>query len=1080
MASDQNGHDKQQRYGSTVDLLGYDDYASSLWDRIAQALDRDLLTGQLGDDPMVVGLFGEWGSGKSDLLGRIYDCALNHQNQRANRRALDNGFGLTIPVLFQPWKYEHEEHLHVPMMLHILQALKDGLKHGQTNLEKWAQSLQGPGDLVVKAMPRIVDLLEKTVLATVAVLGAGPTAGMVVGVPAAKGLAAWLPNFKKSNAVVSETVRYTDAGHYFYEIHKVLKAVTRPGQHDGYLQGIQIGNTRIAINFVVFVDDLDRCLPEKAVSVLELIKTVFNIESFAFVLALDDEVIERGIGHRYKEYALQNKKVDMPITGFEYLEKIVHLPFRLPALTRTDALTFLRSKENDLLAMYPVDRRPSAWFAPRLVLVHGERQTQFEIDLAQLVLNSFDAYVPRKLLRAVELFHQVTRIADVRGKSLDMTLGGAIDARLVMAFVLLQLFQPELYRCMRRTRVGFDVLRDNFASEELSAVFSNHELLRWACYGHPGSVSDEAFKEGYEGESNAIRTSREALPIAVGEAVQHIARLTREKRFPAQHVRLPMVERMLEHRGAQRHAFDALKLFAALHASHLTTPLSKNSTHSYFSLLARPVALDSDADGDVVRRKMTVASEVMPSGASTTDVQPNVERLSTPIVGDLVQLNDPTAVANSLMSAERRIQEDVVNLAGLRSGQMIADESATLLLAKVRAPLDEGVSPVELLIDEMRQGRQRQLLRGLLRLSPFLPEGQTAQFWSLVDGCMTLPKNPSDLADDPKLCALYADVRSALKCDQRFDPEHPWLLRERFPGHNEVDEPLPGFVRIPLGHFTMGHKSDMADNGVHVFNLHDDFFIARTLTTVAQFELFVSDGGYQAGVEIWGVQGLDWREGRFNSPGADSSERHLLTIRADEKRLEPWEWNLQRPHRSRPVCGVNWFEARAYARWLNKVMRKDIEGVSALTDYAVMLPSEPQWERAARASDLQSSDLRNWPWGDDDKNAAKLANIQASDIARACSVGVFAPNPIGLYDMAGNLSEWMDNLYAPSTDGRLRPSRDQVLFAYENAEKSSQPALRGGSWHVRPEGARCSFRDRTHPDNYINIIGFRVVLSLGE
>jgi predicted KAP-like P-loop ATPase len=102
------------------------------------------------------------------------------------------------------------------------------------------------------------------------------------------------------------------------------------------------------INFVVFIDDLDRCLPEKAVQTLELIKTVFNVESFAFVLALDDEVIERGIGHCYKDYELQDKKPKMPITGFEYLEKIVHLPFRLPELTREQAMDLIRIKELEL------------------------------------------------------------------------------------------------------------------------------------------------------------------------------------------------------------------------------------------------------------------------------------------------------------------------------------------------------------------------------------------------------------------------------------------------------------------------------------------------------------------------------------------------------------------------------------------------------------------------------------------------------------------------------------------------------------------------------------------------------------
>lgn len=101
-------------------------------------------------------------------------------------------------------------------------------------------------------------------------------------------------NFKKAPTGVTGAIKYGDEGRYFYDVHRVLKAVTRPAEHHGYLQDVVI-NTRIAVNFVVFVDDLDRCLPEKSVAVLELIKTVFNVESFAFVLALDDEVIERGI-----------------------------------------------------------------------------------------------------------------------------------------------------------------------------------------------------------------------------------------------------------------------------------------------------------------------------------------------------------------------------------------------------------------------------------------------------------------------------------------------------------------------------------------------------------------------------------------------------------------------------------------------------------------------------------------------------------------------------------------------------------------------------------------------------------------
>ena len=109
--------------------------------RIEQALNRDTITGKLGDDPLVVGIFGEWGAGKSFLLGRILKHAFKFEQGRIDLRnggmlGGNEGFGLTVPVLFQPWKYEHEEHLHVQLMLHILEALKRDLAASKSITER--------------------------------------------------------------------------------------------------------------------------------------------------------------------------------------------------------------------------------------------------------------------------------------------------------------------------------------------------------------------------------------------------------------------------------------------------------------------------------------------------------------------------------------------------------------------------------------------------------------------------------------------------------------------------------------------------------------------------------------------------------------------------------------------------------------------------------------------------------------------------------------------------------------------------------------------------------------------------------
>ncbi len=361
----------------------------------------------------------------------------------------------------------------------------------------------------------------------------------------------------------------------------MLKAVTRPGKYPD-LHGRILLNGMFRVNFVVFVDDLDRCLPEKAVAVLELIKTIFNVESFAFVLALDEEVIERGIGHRYKEYALVNKKPQMPITGFEYLEKIVHLPFRLPALTRGQAIAFVRTIELRVEGdadLHWFDAESGNQAGSRLSDAdHAKLGSADELSkrafsgtrtgndpnseppVLRLLLASFDAYVPRKLLRAVELWHQICRVARARGiaqpagtaaswQRLHEGRSISIDTRVVFALAVLQLFQPELFRFMRRRVEAFPVLLRSMAGSTAAAdglnkvECSDVDLWSWA-----------SFREGEKDKAAYRRPTTEEATVAL------IATLSSENAYQAQHIRLRIAERLVEHFTVQRHVFNPLRL----------------------------------------------------------------------------------------------------------------------------------------------------------------------------------------------------------------------------------------------------------------------------------------------------------------------------------------------------------------------------------------------------------------------------------------------------------------------------------------------------------------------------------------
>jgi formylglycine-generating enzyme required for sulfatase activity len=1130
------------------DYLGYGVYADTLWARIETALNKDQPTPNgetnLGDDPLVVGIFGEWGAGKSRLLKLILENAQDLEDQMAKRRAEnDAGYDLSVAVLFQPWKYEHEPHLLVPLFLHILAALSDTLKGGRTPWEKRTQAMNEWWEKLKPHVSDAVDGFETLHESALEAFELVEPTGVGFGMRAAKLLSKALPKNKVKRNLRKE-FKYAADGRHYYDIHEHLKNITRPKKHEDLRDGKNISQN-IKINFVIFIDDLDRCLPEKAVETLELIKTVFNLESFAFVLALDEEVVERGIGHRYKDYALAGKKPEMPITGFEYLEKIVHLPFRLPALTKVQALDFIKKYESDLLASkiaaLPAGeakeraQNRKAWFVERTE--HSKTQApsgldinestesatenepkgmrsagmggresslQYKLHLGQFVVNCFDAYVPRKLIRIVELFHQLLDVLEQRipegsanRRVEEVRLGGAIDPRTLMAFIMLQLFQPELYRTLRRSGTGFDSLRKAFepdssntvAAKELTAQISDSDLLHWAVYW----VGDSS--------PTSVKSAHLRVP-ALGDV---------GRKHQAQRLRLPIVERILEHRAVNRHAFDPLKLFSELrlmetnNAPHFKLP--DQNDHLYAVLVACEALDPIDAKRVEPLSVSLLAEKVEQRNTGTIPLAQvaGADRRTS------VEINNLTALYQALVDPEEPNQKLAPSGAGLELGQVLGRETA----AKLRADcekffLQKPQSGAE--DDSAFKERRYRLLRGLQYLAPYISREDGPKFWELVKDALPeaerdFNKKITDL-DTLKRRELWADVRSTLGADDRFDGEtlygevkkgekvihHGvalWLPKAKHNGNPNKNEPIAGFVRVKAGEFQMG-AADQSDNLPKTFNIERDFFIARTLTTVDQYAAFVDAKGYEND-DWWDHQGIDWRNGK-DSNIEDKSYLEHLKKRTVEMRAQPMRWNEQRSHGARAVWGVNWFEARAYARWLDAQLDSDIRKNQHLKAaqtfaggrYRVTLPTESQWDWAARAKDHAVAHARDFPWAESEKEPHLQANIANSEIGHASVVGLFPPNPLGASDLAGNLWEWQNGVYEKRGKydvgepiPKIADAKDWLVSG-KAFFTSDCPALRGGSWRNNSDLARVSFRLGNLPDNWNVYIGFRVVMSLAK
>ncbi len=162
-----------------------------------------------------------------------------------------------------------------------------------------------------------------------------------------------------------------------------------------------------------------------------------------------------------------------------------------------------------------------------------------------------------------------------------------------------------------------------------------------------------------------------------------------------------------------------------------------------------------------------------------------------------------------------------------------------------------------------------------------------------------------------------------------------------------------------------------------------------------------------------------------------------------------------------PVVNVSWLEAQKYVEWL-----------AGMTGEPWRLPTEAEWEKAAR---WDAARQVSWiyPWGDDFD--AQRANTD-NRVKTTTPVGTYAAegdaSPYGCHDMAGNVWEWTSSIYDASA---YQPDNKRE----NNSDKTSVRVLRGGSWSSYSRVARAAIRDRGSVGSYLNNCGFRLVRGVG-
>ena len=181
-----------------------------------------------------------------------------------------------------------------------------------------------------------------------------------------------------------------------------------------------------------------------------------------------------------------------------------------------------------------------------------------------------------------------------------------------------------------------------------------------------------------------------------------------------------------------------------------------------------------------------------------------------------------------------------------------------------------------------------------------------------------------------------------------------------------------------------------------------------------------------------------------------------------------------------PVVGVTWEQAQAFCNWRNKIYQ-DASNLPRAQEYR--LPTEAEWEYAARGGRHNTA----YPWGGPyirDAKGCFMANFNPmrgnyteDGYFIPASVGTYDPNDYGLYDMAGNVSEWTDDTYDESTGTFVLDMNPSYKYEAREGDKKimRRKVIKGGSWKDVGAYLQCGMRDFEYQDVCRPSIGFRCV-----
>lgn len=293
------------------DYLGFDVHANLIKGLIDEP----------GMLPITIGVFGDWGSGKSSImesLKKSYDA--------------ENDKG-TVCLQFNGWVLEGYDDAKAALIESILKSFEENTsipKKAKNKIKKLAKSVN---------WMRAIGFGVKNV--AVPIVAASLTGGLGLGPQ----IFEWIKSFSGDPQKIFDAINNIDYENFKKTYIKEGSDVSLEEQYqlvrkfrDDFKEMLDEANIH---KLIVLIDDLDRCLPDRIIDNLEAIKLFLNVDNTAFVIGADQRIVRDAIRHRYKDLIERDEAAENKRVVVDYLEKLIQVPYSLPKLSDSEVETYI-------------------------------------------------------------------------------------------------------------------------------------------------------------------------------------------------------------------------------------------------------------------------------------------------------------------------------------------------------------------------------------------------------------------------------------------------------------------------------------------------------------------------------------------------------------------------------------------------------------------------------------------------------------------------------------------------------------------------------------------------------------------